>query len=121
VSLRVYVCDYDRASVSGLLRPFLSFGFYPLNLHSYLVKLALLAVALYGDVRSHGANKSLVSPTDSQSHHTLVVLSHVCSKTSKRDCEPVRHSLKTSHYTAYSHVMRTFSTERMQQYFLTIF
>jgi len=34
VSLRVYVCDYDRASVSGLLRPFLSFGFYPLNLHS---------------------------------------------------------------------------------------
>jgi len=35
VSLRVYVCDYDRASVSGLLRPFLSFGFYPLNLHSF--------------------------------------------------------------------------------------
>jgi len=29
------VCDYDRASVSGLLRPFLSFGFYPLNLHSF--------------------------------------------------------------------------------------
>jgi len=36
VSLRVYVCDYDRASVSGLLRPFLSFGFYPLNLHSFI-------------------------------------------------------------------------------------
>jgi len=36
VSLRVYVCDYDRASVSGLLRPFLSFGFYPLNLHSFM-------------------------------------------------------------------------------------
>ena len=35
-SLRVYVCDYDRASVSGLLRPFLSFGFYPLNLHSFI-------------------------------------------------------------------------------------
>jgi len=34
--LRVYVCDYDRASVSGLLRPFLSFGFYPLNLHSFI-------------------------------------------------------------------------------------
>jgi len=37
VSLRVYVCDYDRASVSGLLRPFLSFGFYPLNLHSFIL------------------------------------------------------------------------------------
>jgi len=35
--LRVYVCDYDRASVSGLLRPFLSFGFYPLNLHSMIL------------------------------------------------------------------------------------
>ena len=35
VSLRVYVCDDVRASVSGLLRPFLSFGFYPLNLHSF--------------------------------------------------------------------------------------
>jgi len=36
VSLRVYVCDYVRASVSGLLRPFLSGGFYPLNLHSFI-------------------------------------------------------------------------------------
>jgi len=34
--LRVYVCDYVRASVSGLLRPFLSCGFYPLNLHSFI-------------------------------------------------------------------------------------
>jgi len=32
----VYVCDYVRASVSGLLRPFLSCGFYPLNLHSFI-------------------------------------------------------------------------------------
>jgi len=31
VSLCVYVCDYVRASVSGLLRPFLSCGFYPLK------------------------------------------------------------------------------------------
>ena len=38
VSLRVYVCDYDRASVSGLSRPFLSFGFYPLNLHSFFIQ-----------------------------------------------------------------------------------
>jgi len=36
VSLRVYVRDYVRASVSGLLRPFLSCGFYPLNLHSFI-------------------------------------------------------------------------------------
>ena len=36
VSLRVYVYDYVRASVSGLLRPFLSCGFYPLNLHSFI-------------------------------------------------------------------------------------
>ena len=31
LTLRVYVCDYVRASVSGLLRPFLSCGFYPLK------------------------------------------------------------------------------------------
>ena len=31
VSLRAYVCDHVRASVSGLLRPFLSCGFYPLK------------------------------------------------------------------------------------------
>jgi len=36
VLLRVYVCDYVRASVSGLLRPFLSCGFYPVNLHSFI-------------------------------------------------------------------------------------
>jgi len=36
VSLHVYVCDYARASVSGLLKPFLSSVFYPLNLHSFI-------------------------------------------------------------------------------------
>ena len=35
VSMSVYVCDYVRASVSGLFRPFLSCGFYPLN-HSFI-------------------------------------------------------------------------------------
>jgi len=32
VPMCVYVCDYVRASVSGLLRPFLSYGFYPLKI-----------------------------------------------------------------------------------------
>jgi len=32
----MYVIIYVRASVSGLLRPFLSCGFYPLNLHSFI-------------------------------------------------------------------------------------
>jgi len=51
VSLRVYVCDYDRASVSGLLRPFLSFGFYPLNLHSFNHGLLeLLQISNFGDL-----------------------------------------------------------------------
>jgi len=35
----VYVCGHARASASGLLRPFLSCGFYPLNssfIHSFI-------------------------------------------------------------------------------------
>ena len=32
------IVSYNRASVSGLLRPFLSFGLYPLNLHSFIRK-----------------------------------------------------------------------------------
>jgi len=47
VSLRVYVCDYDRASVSGLLRPFLSFGCYPLNLHSIIKSFCAVVCNLY--------------------------------------------------------------------------
>ena len=36
VSMCVYVCDYVRASVSGLLRPFLCYGFIHYNLHSFV-------------------------------------------------------------------------------------
>jgi len=39
VSVCVHVCDYIRASVSCLFRPFLSCGFYPLNssfIHSFI-------------------------------------------------------------------------------------
>ena len=34
----LYVCDRVRASVSVLLRSFLSYGFFPLNLHSFIHK-----------------------------------------------------------------------------------
>jgi len=42
-----HVCDYVRASVSGPLRPLLSYGFYPLKssfIHSYLIYAAIFEI-----------------------------------------------------------------------------
>jgi len=59
----VCICDHVRTSVSGLLRPFLSCGFYPLKssfIHS--LKTQLKQTVNFGKSRSQCTNASHVQP-----------------------------------------------------------